>query len=170
MIQHAIDAENELQTITNIADRAAHRNSKPYAARQNTQQRQPHTFFSGTSQDQQEEYPEEYSDQYGRSNANAYATLVSITHMIRYTIPFIDKGEQCFITLGLTDDLPIDTLFGLGFQQDTKMTINFTTRRVESAFLQRQFPITFKEPRRTNPENIRSQENNAPKSLLTTDE
>ena len=501
MIQHAIDAENELQTITNIADRAAHRNSKPYAARQNTQQRQPHTFFSGTSQDQQEEYPEEYSDPYGRSNANAYATIptcdyyahssgpllmptcfltkhtpgisrdqqdimaqaivamgmaaetladeipftgasiveealqkssgmripikcfgcnglpkynehafhlwrncpnkgekevwenfqknlkefrdrkqarqeqrstqgggnqygggsqyghygprtmtmegtnwerqgfpskrvqdqikaiadeqnsqhtrmtllaslkdsledynlaneqkkpeekkakwqggrkgrtfftymepsqpkeptprgtamtmlgapprnnyqfkiayklpfiafpigdgrtsedvatlsglldtggccnmgnlayhreiseqypqfvdeivcleeesyaniniggikdgVSITHMIRYAIPFIDKGEQCFITLGLTDDLPIDTLFGLGFQQDTKMTINFTTRRVESAFLQRQFPITFKEPRRTNPENIRSQENNAPKSLLTTDE
>ena len=75
MIQHAIDAENELQTITNIADRAAHRNSKPYAARQNTQQRQPHTFFSGTSQDQQEEYPEEYPDPYGRNNANAYATI-----------------------------------------------------------------------------------------------
>jgi hypothetical protein len=95
---------------------------------------------------------------------------VTITHMIRYAIPFIDKGEQCYVTLGLTDDLPIDTLFGLGFQQDLKMKIDFATKRVESAFLQRHFNLAFKEPRRTNPENIRSQENNTPKSLLTTDE
>jgi hypothetical protein len=109
-------------------------------------------------------------ESYANINIGGIKDGVSITHMIRYATPFIDKGEQCFITLGLTADLPIDTLFGLGFQQDTKMTIDFTTRRVESAFLQRHFPITFKEPRRTNPENIRSQENNAPKSLLTTDE
>jgi hypothetical protein len=95
---------------------------------------------------------------------------VVITHMIRYYIPFIDKGEQCFVTLGLTDDLPIDTLFGLGFQQDTKMKIDFATKRVESAFLQRHFTIVFNEPRRTNPENISSEEHNTPKSLLTTDE
>jgi hypothetical protein len=95
---------------------------------------------------------------------------VTITHMIRYTIPFIDKGEQCYITLGLTEDLPIDTLFGLGFQQETKMKIDFGSKKVESAFLQKQFEINFKEPRRTNPEQIRSEENNTPKSLLTTDE
>jgi hypothetical protein len=95
---------------------------------------------------------------------------VTITHMIRYAIPFIDKGEQCFITLGLTEDLPIDTLFGLGFQQDTKMKIDLGNKKVESAFLQQQFEITLKEPRRTNPEQIRSEENNTPKSLLTTEE
>ena len=61
---------------------------------------------------------------------------VTITHMVRYAIPFIDKGEQCYVTLGLTEDLPIDTLFGIGFQQSTEMKIDFATKRVESAFLQ----------------------------------
>ena len=69
---------------------------------------------------------------------------VTITHMVRYAIPFIDKGEQCYITLGPTEDLPIDTLFGIGFQQSTKMNMDFATRRVESAFLQQYFEITFK--------------------------
>ena len=95
---------------------------------------------------------------------------VTLTHMIRYHIPFIDQGAQCYVTLGLTDDLPIDTLFGLGFQQKTKMKIDFATKRVESAFLQRSFKMHFKEPRRTNPDNILSQTHNTPKSLLTTEE
>ena len=55
---------------------------------------------------------------------------VTITHMVRYAIPFIDKGEQYYVTLGLTEDLPIDTLFGIGFQQSTKMKIDFATKRV----------------------------------------
>jgi hypothetical protein len=40
---------------------------------------------------------------------------VITTHMTRHAT-FIDKGEQCFfMTLGLTEDPPIDTFFGLGF-------------------------------------------------------
>jgi hypothetical protein len=109
-------------------------------------------------------------ERYKTINIGGLKDGVTITHMIRYAMPFIDKGQQCFVTLGLTDDLPIDTLFGLGFQQDTKMKIDFATRRVESAFLQRHFTITFKEPRQTNPDHIRSEANNTPKSLLTTEE
>jgi hypothetical protein len=66
---------------------------------------------------------------------------VSLTHMIQYAIPFTDKGEQCYLTLGLTEDLPLDTLFGLGFQQDTKMKIDMATRQVESALLQATFKM-----------------------------
>ena len=95
---------------------------------------------------------------------------VTITHMVRQAIPFIDKGEQCYVTLGLTKDLTINTLFGIGFQQSTKMKIDFATKTVASAFLQQHFEITFKEPRRTNPDNIRGEINNMPKSLLTTEE
>ena len=48
--------------------------------------------------------------------------VTPLTHMVRYAIPFIDKGKQCYVTLlGLTEDLPIDTLFGIGFQQSTKI-------------------------------------------------
>jgi hypothetical protein len=94
---------------------------------------------------------------------------VTITHMIRYVIPFIDKGEQCYITLGLTKDLPIDTLFGLGFQQDTKMKIDLASKRVESALSQQTFELVFKEPRRTYPDHIRMEERNTPKLLVTAD-
>jgi hypothetical protein len=79
---------------------------------------------------------------------------VTITHMVRCAMPFIDKGEQCYVTLGLTEDLPIDTLFGIGFQQMRKMKTCFAAKRVESAFLQQHFDMTFKEPRRTNPDDV----------------
>ena len=34
---------------------------------------------------------------------------VTITHMVRDVIPFIDKGEPCYVTLKLTEALPILT-------------------------------------------------------------
>jgi hypothetical protein len=117
-----------------------------------------------------DEFVELESEQYETINIGGLKEGVTLTHMIRYAIPFTDKGEQCYVTLGLTDDLPIDTLYGLGFQQDVKMKIDFASKRVESALLQATFPMTFKEPRRTNPEHVRSEERSTPKSLLTIDE
>ena len=107
---------------------------------------------------------------YEQVNIGGLKDGVTITHMIKYAIPFTEKGEQLYLTLGLTEDLPINTLYGLGFQQDAKMKIDFATKKVESALLQEYFDIDFKEPRRTNPDNIHAQERNTPKSLLTTDE
>jgi hypothetical protein len=48
------------------------------------------------------------------------------------------------------------------------MTIDFATKQVELTFLQMQLAITFKESRQTNPDGIRLQGNDTPKSLLTT--
>jgi hypothetical protein len=107
--------------------------------------------------------------QYETINIGGSKEGVTITHMIRYVIPFVDKGEQCYITLGLTEDLMIDTLFGLGFQQDTKMKIYLASKRVESALLQQTLELVFKEPRRTKPDHIRTEECNTPNSLVTTD-
>lgn len=109
-------------------------------------------------------------ERYETINIGGLKEGVTITHMIQYAIPFTEKGEQCYLTLGLTEDLPIDTLYGLGFQVDAKMKIDFASKKVESALLQASFPLTFKEPRRTNPDHVRSEERNTPKSLLTTDE
>jgi hypothetical protein len=90
--------------------------------------------------------------------------------MTQCATQFVDEGEQCFITLRLTEDPPTDALFGLGFQQETKMTTDFATKRVELAFLQKQSAVTFKEPRRTNPDSIGSQGNgDVPKLLQTID-
>lgn len=117
-----------------------------------------------------EEFIELEEEQYETINIGGLKDGVVLTHMIRYAIPYTDKGEQCYLTFGLTEDLPIDTLYGLGFQQDTKMKIDLASKRVESALLQDSFQMTFKEPRRTNPDHIRSEERNTPKSLLTIDE
>jgi hypothetical protein len=44
MTQHAIEAENDLKTITNVAEKAAHRQTRPCNIRQNTSsQRGPRT-------------------------------------------------------------------------------------------------------------------------------
>ena len=57
----------------------------------------------------------------------------------------------------------------IGFQQDTKIKINLASKQVKSALLQASFKMTLKEPRRTNPDQARSEERNNQKSLLTID-
>jgi hypothetical protein len=41
---------------------------------------------------------------------------VWITHMIKYWLPFQKAGGNVTLTIGLAEDLPISTLFGLPFQ------------------------------------------------------
>jgi hypothetical protein len=56
-------------------------------------------------------------EKYETINIGGLKEGVTITHMSQYTIPCTDKGEQCYVTIRLsTDDLPINTLYGLGFQ------------------------------------------------------
>ena len=117
-----------------------------------------------------EEFIELEEEQYETINIGGFKDGVTLTHILKYAIPFTDKGKQCYLTLGLTRDLPIDTLYGLGFQQDLKMKIDLANKQVEPALLQASFKMTFKEPRRTNPDHMRSEERNNPKSLLTIDE
>jgi hypothetical protein len=61
---------------------------------------------------------------------------VQITHMIKYWIPYEERGEPSTLTLGLTADLPLDTLFGVGFQKETKMVIDLVGQKIESGYLQ----------------------------------
>lgn len=74
---------------------------------------------------------------------------VAITHMIEYWMPYEDKGGNATITLGLTEDLPINTLFGLPFQIKAKMTANFNKQIVQSEVFHDTFKIEMKEPERS---------------------
>jgi hypothetical protein len=109
-------------------------------------------------------------EQYKTINIGGLKDGATLTHMIQCVMPYEENNERCYLILGLTEDLPIDTLFGLGFQEDLKMKIHFATKRVESALLQASYQLTFKAPRRTNPDRVRAEEGNAPKSLLTINE
>jgi hypothetical protein len=91
---------------------------------------------------------------------------VILTHMIRYHIPYTDRGEALSLTLGLTADFPLDTLFGVGFQIEAKMTIDLAARKVYSGLFQDSYTLEFKEPTRTNPAHIVSQLNRTPKAMI----
>jgi hypothetical protein len=91
---------------------------------------------------------------------------VILTHMIRYHIPYTDRGEPLSITLGLTADFPLDTLFGVGFQTEAKMTIDLAARKVYSGLFQDSYTLEFKEPTRTNPAHIVSQLHRTPKAMV----
>jgi hypothetical protein len=93
---------------------------------------------------------------------------VVLTHMIKYLIPYTDRGGACILTLGLTDDLPLDTLFGVNFQTEAKMQIDLAGRKIYSGFFQDTYELEFKEPKRTNIAHIFSQANQFPKALVTT--
>jgi hypothetical protein len=92
---------------------------------------------------------------------------VALTHMIKYYIPYTDRGGTCILTLGLTDDLPLDTLFGVNFQTEAKMQIDLASRKIWSGYFQDSFDIEFKEPKRTDPTHVASQTDRHPKALTT---
>lgn len=92
---------------------------------------------------------------------------VVLTHMIKYLIPYTDRGGACILTLGLTDDLPLDTLFGVNFQTEAKMQIDLAGRKIYSGLFQDTYELEFKEPKRTNIAHIFSQANQFPKALVT---
>jgi hypothetical protein len=95
---------------------------------------------------------------------------VVLTHMIKYLIPYSDRGGACVLTLGLTDDLPLDTLFGVNFQTEAKMQIDLAGRKMWSGVFQDTYKLEFKEPKRTNIAHIFSQENQFPKALIAAGE
>ena len=60
-----------------------------------------------------EEFIEVEEEQYKTIDIGGLKDGVTLPHMIKYSISFADKGEHCDLTLRLTRDLPINTLYGL---------------------------------------------------------
>jgi hypothetical protein len=91
---------------------------------------------------------------------------VQITQIIKYWIPYEERGEPSTLTLGLTPDLPLDTLFGIGFQKETKMIIDLAGQKVESGYFQDRYNLEYKEPRRSDILSVAAQAQNTPKTLI----
>ena len=92
---------------------------------------------------------------------------ISLTHMIIYKIPYVDRGEQMHITLGLSQQLPVDTLIGLPFQRATKMSIDLESMKARSGLLKDEYDLAFKQPSRTPIEQIAASGSEQPVSLTT---
>jgi hypothetical protein len=122
MTQNAIKAEQELQTITDVADQAAHRSSKPCAGRQATQPRPgPHTFFNGRNeQDHQEE---EHPEQHRMNTANTQCNIPNCDTCSHSSGPIV--VPTCFLTkhapgtLGEQQDLMARAIIAMGMAAKT---------------------------------------------------
>jgi hypothetical protein len=74
-----------------------------------------------------------------RARSNIGGLKTESCHRFGKNMPFVHRqGEQCVV--GIDEDLPIDTLFGLGFQGTAKMEIELRQQRSIS-LLQQHFDM-----------------------------
>ena len=57
-----------------------------------------------------------------------------LIHVVILWLPYDDKGATMRLEIGLSKELPVDTLFGVNFQKATKMTIDLGSSRVNSPY------------------------------------
>jgi len=88
---------------------------------------------------------------------------VLVTHIIEYYIPYRNtQGEQFCLQIGLVDDLPINTLFGLPFIIKAQLILNLHRMAVTSDILQDEFETKMERNTRTPIEDItHTHDNNA---------
>jgi hypothetical protein len=86
--------------------------------------------------------------------------------MIKYWLPHQHNGAMATITLGLSPDMPLDTLYGLPFQINAQMTADFANQTVTSKIFRAEFPILMKRPERTPLESLDYPMAKVPKVLL----
>ena len=91
---------------------------------------------------------------YEQISIGGVAGAVKISHMISYHLPFVHQGEQASLTIGLTADLPINTLIGLSFQVKAAMTLDLQRMTLHSKIFNETFPVEMIRPERVPIEHI----------------
>ena len=105
-----------------------------------------------------EEYVNLEENLYETYNIGDIQGGVILTHIIKYKLPYSLNGIPCFLTLGLTEDLPLDTLYGVGLQRSMKLNLDLGNDVAYSGLFQQHYPLEFKPPRRSPLERIASQQ------------
>lgn len=73
---------------------------------------------------------------------------IAITEMMKLWLPFTDNGSHATLTLGLSADLPVNTLFGLPFQIQAKMKLDIHKHRIYSEVFHEEFKVQMRRPER----------------------
>jgi hypothetical protein len=79
---------------------------------------------------------------------------VWITDVIVFYMPFATNGENHGIMFGLTDDLPINILYGLPFLIQAQITMDMDAQTATSKVLATTFKLNMLPPKRTNLDTI----------------
>ena len=73
---------------------------------------------------------------------------VFITDVMTLYLPFTSDGENHRIMFGLTDDLPINVLYGLPFLLQAQITLDMDAQTARSRLLGASFKLTLRSPKR----------------------
>jgi hypothetical protein len=65
-------------------------------------------------------------------------------------LPFTTDGENHRIMFGLTDDLPINVLYGLPFLLQAQITLDMDAQTARSRLLGASFKLTLRSPKRSD--------------------
>jgi hypothetical protein len=79
---------------------------------------------------------------------------VWITDVIVFYMPFATNGENHGIMFGLTDELPINVLYGLPFLIQAQITMDMDAQTATSKVLATTFKLNMIPPKRTNLDTI----------------
>jgi hypothetical protein len=79
---------------------------------------------------------------------------VWITDVIVFYLPFATNGENHGIMFGLTDELPINVLYGLPFLIEAQVTLNMDAQTATSKVLGTTFQLKMLPPKRADLDTI----------------
>ena len=65
-------------------------------------------------------------------------------------LPFTTDGKNHQIMFGLTDDLPINVLYGLSFLLQAQITLDMDAQTARSRLLGASFKLTLRSPKRSD--------------------
>jgi hypothetical protein len=94
---------------------------------------------------------------------------VWITHMIEYWLPFQKDGGNATLTIGLTDDLPIATLFRLPFQIKANLKPDWNAQIATSEVFKQTFKLKMQRPERPPLESLDYNDGKAKAFVMTED-
>jgi hypothetical protein len=120
-----------------------------------------------------EKYPQLVADftdladkQYETFDIGGIKDSIEITHMVKYWLPYQDNGAMATVTIGLSPDMPLDTLYGLPFQINAQMTADFANQKVTSKIFGTEYDMQMKRPERSPLESLDYPATKTPKVLL----
>jgi hypothetical protein len=105
---------------------------------------------------------------YENINIGGLKDGIWLTHLAILWLPYDDRGATMRIEIGLSKELPVDTLFGINFQQSAKMTINLGTNKVESPYFGDTYDLVWRTPANSDIGQIRHKAQKAPMVFIAT--
>jgi hypothetical protein len=115
------------------------------------------------------EFTDLNESQYETFDIGGIKDSIQITHMIKYWLPYQTNGATATITIGLSPDMPLDTLYGLPFQINSHMTADFANQKVVSKIFNAEFDLLMKRPERSPIESLDYPSSSKPKVLMFQD-